>query len=274
MKRGLYKTEAIVLNSLDYGESDRILAFYTVDYGKMSGIAKGARRSRRRFVGNLDPMSHIKLGFFHSERSDLVRVEDVTLIEGFSDLKPDIERLSLGYYLLELVSEMTREGQVMERVFDLLLGFLKMLNSGGAGYDSPELLRFFEIKLLSVLGYMPHLSGCVVCKGTDGETGLGERCFFSSEKGGVVCAGCAAKLGPGPGAATVARAPQGLMPVSLSTIKVLSAAARFDPEKLARLKPNRAFLKEGERLLDDFIKHQIGKELKTKRFMAKLKGAF
>ncbi len=66
----------------------------------------------------------------------------------------------------------------------------------------------------------------------------------------------------------------GLMPVSLSTVKVLSAAARFDQGKLARLKPNAAFLKEGERLLDDFIKHQIGKELNTKRFMAKLKGAF
>ncbi len=239
----------------------------------MSGIAKGARRSRRRFVGNLDPMSHIKLGFFHSGKSELVRVEDVTLIEGFSDLKPDIERLTLGYYLLELVSEMTREGQVIERVFDLLRSFLKMLNSGVGGGDGSELLRFFEIKLLAVLGYMPHLNGCVVCKGA--LAGHGERCFFSSEKGGVVCSGCAlAESETGPGAAAAALAPAGLMPVSLSTIKVLSAAARFDDEKLVRLKPNRTFQKEGERLLGDFIKHQIGKELKTKRFMAKLKGAF
>ncbi len=266
MKRGLYKTQAVVLNSFDYGESDKILNFYTEDYGKLGGIAKGALRSRRRFVGNIEPMSHVLLVFFHSEKSNLARVEEVALVNGFSGLKLDIETLSAGYYLLELVSEMTREGQAIERVFSLLTSFLGMLDSGG---EREVLLRFFEIKLLSVLGYMPHLSGCVVCGGPFEVTANGAGLLFSSEKGGVVCTGCAeyeASAGAAYGmGATV--------PVSLGTVKVLSSAARFDSEKLARLKPGAAFLTEGERLLDNCIKYQIGKELKTKKFLAKLKRA-
>jgi DNA repair protein RecO (recombination protein O) len=266
MKRGLYKTQAVVLNSFDYGESDSILNFYTEDYGKLGGIAKGARRSRRRFVGNIEPMSHVRLVFFHSERSELVRVEEVALVNGFSELKLDIEALSVGYYLLELVSEMTREGQAIGRVFSLLTSFLGMLNSGG---EREVLLRFFEIKLLSVLGYMPHLNGCVVCGGPLVADTSGAGLLFSSEKGGVVCTGCSEYEAS-------AGAPYGTsatVPVSLGTVKVLSSAVRFDFDKLARLKPGAAFLTEGERLLDNCIKHQIGKELKTKKFLAKLRSA-
>jgi DNA repair protein RecO (recombination protein O) len=73
MKRGLFKASAVILNSLDYSESDRILTFYTLEHGKITGIAKGARRSRKRFVGNIEPASRIDLVFFHSDKSALVR---------------------------------------------------------------------------------------------------------------------------------------------------------------------------------------------------------
>lgn len=258
MKRGLYKTEAVVLNSFDYGESDRILAFYTEDFGKLKGIAKGARRSRKRFVGNLDPSSHIRLIFFHNERTELVRVEDATLIEGFTGMRVDVERLSEAFYLLELVNEMTREGLSAPAVLGLLLNFLKMLDEGG---DSGVLLRFFEIRLLFILGYLPHLTGCVICKDTFGEDNSGGRVFFSSEKGGVVCNRCA------PGAAV------NLIPVSSGTVRFLTTASRLGTDKLDRLKPGSSFLMESAEILDDFIKHQIGKELKTKRFLAKLRNS-
>lgn len=256
MKRGLYSTHAVVLSSFDYGDSDRILGFYTEDYGKIKGIAKGARRSRKRFVGNLEPMSRIKLIFFHNEGSDLCRVEDSTLADGFPGLKSGIERLSNGYYLLELVSEMTREGQPLQQVYGLLCEFLKMLDDGA---DAQALLRYFEIKLLAILGYLPHLGGCVACRSAiEGENG--ERVYFSSERGGIVCARCAPGM-------------TGLVPVSPGTARLLDTAARFDNAKLARLKPARTFLDEGEAILEDFIRHQLGKELKTRKFLGKLKGA-
>lgn len=252
MKRGTYRARAVVLNSIDFGESDRILTFYTLEQGKITGIAKGARRSRKRFVGNLDPLSHINIVYFHSDKSEMVRVEDASLIDAFSNLKADIEKLSDACYLLELTSEMTREGQVLPAAYHTLVAFLKLLEAGAG----PEALRFFEIKLLSQAGYLPHLSGCVSCR----RTSDGERLYFSSDRGGLVCKACASGL-------------TGLIAVSPGTAGLLTMAARLEPDKLNRLKPGPAFLDESERLLYDFIKFQLGKELKTRRFMAKLKSA-
>jgi len=254
VKRGLYRGRAVVLNSLDYGESDRILTFCTLEHGKLRGIAKGARRSRKRFVGNLDPLSHIDLIFFHNDGSDLVRVEDAKLADAFAPLKADIESLADSCYLLELTSEMTREGQSLPAVYHLLVEFLKMLEAKSIGQEA---LRFFEIRLLAITGYLPHLGGCVSCR----EKTDGQRIYFSSERGGLVCRRCSSGL-------------IGLIPLSPGTAGLLSMAARLDGEKLKRLKPGQAVLDESERLLYDFIKFQIGKELKTRRFMIKLKSAW
>ena len=109
-----------------------------------------------------------------------------------------------------------------------------------------------------MLGYLPHLDGCVTCRAPfdDGEAYLS----FSSQKGGAVCGRCASK---NPCA----------IPVALGTARLLAAASRFDSDKLKRLKTDAVFLKESEIILDDFIRHILGKELKTKRFIAKLAGA-
>lgn len=252
MKRGLYRSRAVVLNSVDYAESDRILAFFTLEHGKISGIAKGARRSRRRFVGKLDPLSHIDLVFSVGSRGELAFIEEASLVDAFNGLKADIERLSEACYLLELTSEMTREGQVMPAVYHTLVEFLRMLEAARC----LELLRFFEIRLLSLAGYLPHLVGCVVCRGE----ASGVRLSFSSERGGIVCRGCSTGL-------------PGLIAVSPGTTGLLSMASRLDGDKLGRLRPGQAFLEESERLLYDFIRFHIGKELKTRRFMEKLRGA-
>ncbi|MBI5810513.1 MAG: DNA repair protein RecO, partial [Deltaproteobacteria bacterium] len=248
----------------------RILSFYTSDYGKLKGIAKGARRSRKRFVGNLEPPSHIRLIFFQG-LGELVRVEDAGLIDGFNGLKNDIEKFSPACYLLELVSEMTREGQSQSTVFGLLTGFLKMLEEGGR---DEAVMRFFEIRLLTLLGYLPYLEGCVVCRTRfvnaasgsasrppRGEAaGRGRGLYFSSEKGGAVCRRCS-------------YGSDGLLPVMHGTARFLSTAARLDAGQLGRLKPDEAFLREAEAILNDFIRHQIGKELKTRRFLYKMRNA-
>ncbi len=174
------------------------------------------------------------------------------LVDAFTPLKEDIERLAEACYLLELTSEMTREGLVLPAVYHTLVHFLKMMEAG----QGAEALRFFEIRLLSICGYLPHLGGCVSCRQQPGE----ERVYFSSERGGLVCRRCSSGL-------------MGLIPVSPGTAGLLAMAARLDAAKLVRLKPGAAFLDESERLLYDFIKFQLGKELKTRRFISKLRSA-
>ncbi len=254
MKRGHYSTEAIVLESFDLGESDRLLAFYTKDFGKVKGVAKGARRSRKRFVGRLEPASCIRLFFHYSEKSELVRVEDAALINGFDGLRGDIEMFTAACYLVELTGAFTRPGVSQSGVFSLLKSFLSLMDEGGS---SLTISRFFEVKLLSLLGYMPALEECVVC-GASIETPLtGEMFRFSPIKGGLLCRQC---CGAG----------EKFVRLSAGTAKFLQAVERMAPHKLQRLRPGPSFTKEAGPLLDSFIKIRLGHELKTKSFMAQM----
>ncbi|MEK7314475.1 MAG: DNA repair protein RecO C-terminal domain-containing protein, partial [Deltaproteobacteria bacterium] len=155
-------------------------------------------------------------------------------------------------------------GHQNPELFEVLLCFLKLVNFSGG---SKSLLRFYEIKLLTTLGYMPHLSGCVVCRGNFS----GGRVFFNSEKGGAVCGVCAgyprgthAKHG----SAWVGLG--GLIPFSAATASLLGMAGRMPAEKLSRLVTDEAFTKESEAVLSDFIRHQTGRELKTKKIIERL----
>ena len=256
MRRNI-KTDAIILGTLDYGESDRIVTFYSREFGKLSGIAKGARRSKRRFVGNLDPPSHTKLLVFKDDRRELLRIDDGTLVEGFSGIKADIDRFAEACYMIELLRELTPDGLHIDGLFETVLGFLKFLQLS----DRPELtLRFFEIKLLTLLGYMPHLSGCVSCDDDGGISTNGQKIFFSAERGGVLCAPCA-------------RMPEDALPLASGTAGFLSMASRLSIDKLPRLQPSAVFAREGEKVLSDFIRHRVGRELKTKKFMDKMRVA-
>src|SRR3972149_11808071 len=92
---GSFTTEAIVLSSIDYGESDKIVTFYTLEFGKIKGIAKGAKRSKKRFVNNLEPFSYINLLFFQKQGRELVILEQAEIMRRFDLLTLDIDRLPL-----------------------------------------------------------------------------------------------------------------------------------------------------------------------------------
>ncbi len=256
MKRGHYETEAILLESFDLGESDRILSFCTKDFGKVKGVAKGARRSRRRFVGRLEPATHLRLFFHYSEKSELVRVDDAALIEGFSELGEDIERFAVVCYLLELTGAFTRPGLSQPAVFELLRGFVQLMAGGG---DTTLLARFFEVKLLSILGYMPGFGGCVSCGAAMARGGEApSRLAFSTQKGGILCSACAA-LDP----ATMA--------MSAGTAKFMQAVERMSTGNLKRLRPGPFFASEAGPILDRFITARLGHGLKTRAFMEQMK---
>jgi len=265
MKRGSFKTDAVILKTIDYGESDRIIAFYTKGSGKQSAIAKGARRSKRRFVGNIDPLCFSRLTLFYNGKSDLFRMEEASLIDGFPLIKADIESYGSACYIVELAAEMTEEAEPSPLVFAIIVGFLRIFDKLGAGEvaladQRDVLLRFFEVKLLSALGYLPHLDGCVICRDEiGGEGNLTTRLYFDSSIGGVVCDVCV------PGFTSA-------IPVSAGTAKFLSTAAKLTMDKLMRLTPGRDFTSEGDRVMSSFIQHQLGKELKTRKFMDKMKG--
>ncbi len=260
MKRGHYVTDAIILDSFDFGESDRILAFCTKEFGKVKGIAKGARRSRKRFVGRLEPASCIKLFFHYSEKSELVRVEDAALIHGFDNLRGDVESFTSACYLLELTGAFTRPGFSLPEVFNLLSNFLSFMDRGG---DTTLLSRFYEVKLLSILGYMPGLEHCVSCGGAVAGPEKGGKLRFCARSGGLLCYDCLGRL-----------TGEGSMGLSVGTSKFIQAAQRMAVDKLDRLRPGPSFISEAGPILDSFIKIRLGHGLKTKSFMEQMKNLY
>ncbi len=248
----LYKTPAVILHTLPYGESDQIVTFYTLDFGKMKGMAKGAKRSRKRFGSRLETASYVKVTFFEKETSNLVRLSNCDLIRPFDGLREDIRKLAWASYFIELVNEMTAEKIQNKPLFRLLVAFLTFIDRGSL---NEEVLRIFEIRFLSCLGYQPQLDLCTHCQ----RKLSGERFFFSPGKGGVVCSACAPSL-------------SGLIPVSLGTLKTLLLAHTLPLEKVSRISFSPQSLKESRALLSSFLQQYLGKELKSKKFLEQING--
>ena len=243
----LFKTQAIVTRSLHYGESDKIITFFTRDFGKLKGIAKGARRSKKRFQNVLGLFSHLRLIFFDREGMGLVRVESGDLLHPFPKIREDLKKIYYGNYYLELVNEMAGEREASPEAFDLLLSFLFDLETVE---PKEEQLRMFETRMLSLHGYRPNLVRCGECKRSWEDLGQGGMAFFSLEKGTLVCDRCS-------------RGWQDLFPLSLGTARLIDRISQTELVNLNRLRFTSQALAESREMLPRFIRHQTGKELKS-----------
>jgi DNA repair protein RecO (recombination protein O) len=248
---GQSKTSAIVIKTMDYAESDRIVAFYTADFGKLKGIAKGAKKSKRRFSNALEPFTLSRLIFFDKKESGLVRIEGCDVVNTFSAIREDLRKIAFGCYLVELVNEMTAERQANPDLFHMLKAFLSLLSDDEA---EAQILRIFEIRLLSLLGYRPGLDRCLRC---DGILEHGEPAHFSVQRGGLLCQRCS-------------RDYHDLPAISPGTAKILQAAMEMELSKIHRLKFSKQALWESETVLSKFIQHHINKELKSQKFLKDL----
>jgi len=144
--------EAIVLRLTDYGESDRIVSLFTLERGKLRGIARGAKRSRKRFAGALDPFAHLKLQL--GTGSGLTNLLSADILNIFSGIRADLAKIGSAAYACELVERLTPEEEPSPRLFRLLYCYLERLD---AAPISPSDRRFFAVNLLKILGYQPEL---------------------------------------------------------------------------------------------------------------------
>ena len=242
----IFTTNAIVIRSLDYGESDKIVTFFTKDFGKIKGIAKGARRSKKRFQNALDLFSHLRLIFFDREGMGLVRAEGCDILNSFPKIREGLKKIFYGNYFLELVNEMAWEREANREAFDLLLSFLSILDEMEA---KEERLRVFEIRMLSLFGYQPNMRKCDFCKRGWGDL-KAVPVFFSIEKGALVCERCS-------------KGRNHLVSLSLGTARLIERISLVELSKIHRLRFTSQALSESRQLLPRFITYQLGKELKS-----------
>lgn len=174
---------AIILRSRVYAESDKIVTFFSAEVGKLTGIAKGARNSRRRFANCLDPFTTVRVHFKVRPNAGLVFMESCDLLRPPGALADPV-KLAYGSYLVELVDLLTVEAEPVEGVFELLGEALEELRTGAAtgGY-----LRCYELRLLHHTGFHPQLDACAQCrKPLDAE----ESGYLDPKQGRILCSAC------------------------------------------------------------------------------------
>jgi DNA repair protein RecO (recombination protein O) len=179
-----YKTEAIVLRSMRFSEADRILHLYTRDRGRVGAIAKGVRKTKSRFGARLEPLSHVE-AMLHEGSGELHTVTGVELIASHRAVREDRYRLGAGLIGAEAMLRLFGEPEANGRAFIALSRFLDVLDEvkpPAGGRPELDLLALsFQLKLLWLSGYLPHVTACVECCATD------ELVGFSARAGGAVC---------------------------------------------------------------------------------------
>jgi DNA repair protein RecO (recombination protein O) len=184
-----YKTEAVVLRSLRFGEADRVLHLYTLDRGRVGAMAKGIRKTKSRFGARLEPLSHVDL-LLHQGSGELQTVTGVELVHSHHAAREDQYRLGVGLLGAEAMLRLFTEQEANARAFGALTRFLDLLDELAPLPTRPALdplALSFQLKLLWLSGYLPHLTSCAEC-GSETGTLVG----YSAKAGGAVCRGCAA----------------------------------------------------------------------------------
>jgi DNA repair protein RecO (recombination protein O) len=182
----LGKSAAIVIGSFPLGESDRLVTFYSRDFGKIRGVAKAARRMRSRFGSALELGTLGELVFFDTGRSELVRVDHFDITRPFQRVREDLERLAQAAWIIECVARLTAERDRHVALFGLLVRALRALD----GSRKPTRVAIcFGVRCIEVLGHRPRLDACVEC----GRVYPFPRPALGA--GGLACEACARAAG-------------------------------------------------------------------------------
>ena len=244
------RTPAIVLRSRTHGESDKIVTFLTRGWGKVSGIAKGAKRSRHRFVNVLESFTQVHLRFRPGRTDELAFIFGCDLIRSFRGPSRDLQRFALASYVTELIDVMVAGRESGPEIYELLLQGLTVLEEQEE--PSSLFLPMFELLLLTYVGYAPHLVGCQQCGLSLNERETPLR--FSPSRGGLLCQNCCEQ-----GGVTLR-----LSSESLHMLRVLR-----DRELATSLKimASPRVYRETQALVSSMLSRQLPRPLKSRAFL-------
>lgn len=247
------KTLAFTLKTQDYRDTSLLGHFYTRDYGKVRGIVKGIRDTRARFGSTLEPFSLNEILFYKRRKGgDLHMVTQVELVDLYTDVREDLERLGYASYFAELVNELVEPEHPDPDLFDLMREALEFL---GTGVSPKRAARIFEVKFFEILGLMPEIRSCVACRAE-----APDPAFFNVALGGIRCRDCALKKG----------GESGNMTVSRGTIQFIEHVRRSAVKDLRNVKVVHDVGAELEKVLRRFVDYHLNSRLKSVVFLEKM----
>jgi DNA repair protein RecO (recombination protein O) len=247
------RTPAVVLRARPYSESDKIVTFLTRDWGKVTGIAKGAKRSQRRFVNVLDSFTHVQLYFRPSRGDDLAFIFRCDLIRNFRAPSQDLQRYAFASYVTELIDVMIVGREAGEEAYTLLLAGLTTLEEQSV--LSPLFLSAFALLLLSCTGYAPNVTECQHC-GMFIRTSEGPS-VFSPSRGGLLCPRCHDHGGM-------------IIQLSDDTVRVLTTAKTTSPADFLKIFPSPRTSRETRAVVTSLLSRHITRPLKSQAFLEQL----
>ena len=178
------ESAAIVLDCRDHGESDKIITFFCENLGRITGIAKGAKRSKKRFVNKLEIFSSLRILHTLPQNGRLAFIAEAELVDGFLSLRTDISCYTNASIVREIVLLATKDLEGDEKLFPLLHWVLHSLN---CAKNPDHVLIFFLIRFFAIIGYSPNLTNCHDC---GCELVQNELFSFHLQSGGILCSRC------------------------------------------------------------------------------------
>jgi DNA repair protein RecO (recombination protein O) len=246
-----FRVEAVVLRHADWGEADRILTLYTRERGKVRAIAKGARRIRSRKAGHLEPFTRVTLQL--AKGRDLLIVTQAETLDAYLALGANLVKTGYASYVIELLDRFTYEDENENNaIFRLLTEILSRIASDA---DPWLAIRYYEVRLLDLLGFRPHLFECANC----GEEIRAVDQFFSPAAGGVLCPKCGKGL-------------PGVWSVSVEALKVFRHLQRSTYSEAQRARPVPEVRNELETLMQKYLTYLLERGLNSPGFIKQIRG--
>jgi DNA repair protein RecO (recombination protein O) len=241
------KIEGIVLRSIDYGESNKIITIFSRDLGKFGAVARGAKKPKSRLASVSQPFTY---GHFICMigNSGLATIQQGEVIDTFRGIKEDLFLTSYTAYIAELLDKGTEDRNHNPFLFELLYQTMKAIEEG---HDPDILKNIFEIKMLTVLGFHPSLDHCAICGSNHGPF------VFSIKEGGILCERCS-------------HHDRFSLKVQQVTLKLLRLFYYFDLNRLGSINVKDKTKKELDLCISAYYDEYSGIYLKTKRFLQQL----
>lgn len=250
-----FATPAIMLRRIDFGDFDLIVTFLTLTQGKISAIAKSAKKSTKRFAGTLELFSVLELVCRAGRKNGLPVLEEVTLKQPFPGIRCEIKKTAYASYWAEIINEWMEEKERHEKLYRLFAYVLSQLDEGAI--PEAQLSIQFQIRFLKLAGLSPNLSDCGICR-SNLESAPGGALKFDLVKGSIACEKCMH------GAARTVR-------LSRGTIKQLRWLESDDLNKASRIRFSPAALSEGLSFLEAFVPFYLGKKPRSLTFLQQVR---
>ncbi len=246
----IQKTEAFILRRIPLRETSWILTCLTRSFGKVKGVVKGARKEKSSWFAACELFTHVDMVYFEKTKTNLHLITELSILNSHVKLRSHFSAIAYAGYFSELMDQLLEENETPPAVFELLKSTFSLLEKNTGSFDI--LARAFEIKLLRILGLLPHFLNCVEC-GSE----MGRRVYFSARQGGIFCEECHAKN-------------HGGFLISHGCIQAIQFLIKTDIPKITQLRLGKQIKTELEQMSKRFIEFRIESQLKSLHFLSQV----